>query len=161
MSPRSRDLSLLLLALLLCLGTGALGAIASINAPAFYAQLNKPAWAPPAGIFGPVWTTLYLLMAIALWLVWRKEFGWHRATVVFIAQLLVNALWSWLFFAWHLGAGAMIDVLVLWCLIVLTIKLFWSQQRIAALLLLPYLLWVSFASLLTWTVWQANPLLLQ
>src|SRR5689334_17737146 len=83
----------------------ACGAIASIAAPAFYAQLARPSWAPPAGVFGPVWSTLYLLMAVAAWLVWRERGRRMRGVALglYVAQLVVNALWSWLFFAWHDG----------------------------------------------------------
>lgn len=137
-----------------------IGAVASIDAPSFYAQLAKPAWAPPAGVFGPVWTTLYTLMGIAAWLVWRSGGDRRTALALFVVQLAANALWSWLFFGWHLGAAAAIEVLVLLGLIVATIVAFWRVHRGAALLLVPYLLWVAFASALTWSVWRANPDLL-
>lgn len=142
--------------------TGAIGAIASIDAAAFYARLNKPDWAPPATVFGPVWSTLFVLMGIAAWLAWREPPTPQRARALalFAAQLGVNALWSWLFFAWHRGGLAFADVLLLVVLIAATAAGFWRVSRMAALLLLPYLLWVAFASALTWSVWQANPLLL-
>jgi benzodiazapine receptor len=148
--------------LALCVAIGALGAIASADAPTFYAQLNRPAWAPPPGVFGPVWTVLYLMMGTAAWFVWRTH-GFRGARValgLFVVQLGVNALWSWLFFAWHLGAGALIDVTLLWLLIAATMVTFWRLHRGAALLLVPYLLWVSFASALNWALWRANPMLL-
>ena len=137
----------------------ALGAWASRGAPAFYAQLNKPEWAPPAGVFGPVWSVLYLLMAIAAWLVWREPRAGERkvALTLFVVQLAFNALWSWLFFAWHQGALAFIDVLLLLVLIAATIVSFWRLSRVAAVLLVPYVLWVGFASVLTWAVWRGNP----
>jgi translocator protein len=145
--------------LLLVFAAAAVGAIASINAQAFYAQLVKPAWAPPAGVFGPVWSVLYLLMGVSAWLVWRSRPS-RLAFILFFAQLAANALWSWLFFAWHRGALASVEVLVLLVLIAATIRAFWPISRIAAGLLLPYVLWVAFASALTWSVWQANPHLL-
>lgn len=145
--------------LLLVFAAAAVGAIASVNAQAFYAQLLKPAWAPPAGIFGPVWSVLYSLMGLSAWLVWRSRPS-RAALVLFFAQLAANALWSWLFFAWHHGALATVEVLVLLALIVATIAAFWKSSRVAAVLLLPYVLWVAFASALTWSVWQANPGLL-
>jgi benzodiazapine receptor len=162
MRTRSRSAQLLGLLgwLLAAFAAGAIGAVASVDAPSFYAQLNKPAWAPPAGVFGPVWSTLYLLMGIAAWLVWRAPGSNGVALGVFVAQLAANALWSWLFFAWHRGALAAVEVLVLLALIAATIAAFWRVSRLAGLLLVPYLLWVSFASALTWAVWQRNPGLL-
>ena len=139
---------------------GGVGAIASVDAASFYAQLSTPSWAPPAWVFGPVWSTLYALMGVAAWLVWRSPGSKRLALGLFVAQLAANALWSWLFFAWHLGAMATVEVLVLLALIAATIAAFYRMSRLAALLLLPYLLWVSFASVLTWAVWKANPGLL-
>jgi tryptophan-rich sensory protein len=147
--------------LLLALATGGIGAIASVDAASFYAQLERPAWAPPASVFGPVWTTLYVLMGIAAWLVWRTPAATKsRALTLFVAQLVANALWSWLFFGWRLGALASIEVLVLLALIGATLLAFARVSRLAALLLVPYLLWVAFASALTWSIWRANPGLL-
>lgn len=146
--------------LALALATGGIGAIASVDAASFYAQLAKPAWAPPGWVFGPVWTTLYVLMGIAAWLVWRAPKPARGALLLFVVQLSVNALWSWLFFAWKQGALASVEVLVLWALIAGTIVAFWQVSRLAAALLVPYLAWVSFASALTWAVWKANPALL-
>jgi benzodiazapine receptor len=157
-STRSQILGLLAW-LALSLLAGGLGAIASVDAASFYAQLQQPGWAPPASVFGPVWTALYALMAVAVWLVWREPATGHRtaALTVFVLQLAVNALWSWLFFAWHLGAWAFADVLLLLALIVATAALFRRVRPLAAWLLLPYLAWVAFASALTCAVWQANP----
>ena len=136
-----------------------LGAMASVNASAFYGQLAQPEWAPPAWVFGPAWTLLYALMGIAAWLVWRK--GGFRANqaalTLFLVQLAINALWSWLFFAWHLGALAFADILLLWLLILATLLAFWRISRSAGALLVPYLLWVSFAAVLCFSVWQLNP----
>ena len=134
-----------------------LGAIASIDAQSFYGQLNRPSWSPPAAVFGPVWSTLYACMGIAVWLVWRKPQATQPALWLFIGQLAANALWSWLFFAWHQGALAFIDVLVLLVLIAATIVSFWRLNRVAAVLLVPYFLWVGFAAALTWAVWRGNP----
>lgn len=137
----------------------AVGALASIRAESFYAQLVQPVWAPPAWVFGPVWTVLYLFMAIAAWLVWRVG-GWcaHRTALsVFLLQLALNAVWSWIFFAWQLGAWAFADIVVLWGLIVVTIACFWRVRPRAGVLLVPYLLWVSFAAALNFALWQLNP----
>lgn len=157
--PLSKQAIGLLGFLALAMLVGAIGAVASVNASSFYNGLQQPSWAPPAGFFGPVWSTLYLLMALSGWLVWRVGGFRHarRALLLFFIQLAVNALWSWFFFAWHLGGPALLDVMLLWVLIVLTIIAFWRIQRLAALLLVPYLLWVSFAGLLNYTVWQMNP----
>lgn len=145
--------------LIVSFAASVIGAIASIQAQSFYGQLAQPSWAPPAAVFGPVWTTLYALMAIAAWLVWRSG-GWRlnrAALVLFLVQLVLNALWSWLFFTWHLGALAFLDIVVLWFLIVATVVTFWRVRALASVLLLPYLLWVSFAAALCYAVWQLNP----
>ena len=137
----------------------ALSAIASADAGAFYAPLARPSWAPPAWVFAPVWTALYTLMAVSAWRVWRRRgfAGARSALVLFIAQLIVNGLWSWLFFAWRRGALALADVLVLWCLLVATIVAFHRAELLAALLLYQYLVWTTFAVGLTYTVWRLNP----
>jgi tryptophan-rich sensory protein len=142
--------------------TAAVGAVASIEAKSFYAQLVRPAWAPPASVFGPVWSVLYALMGVSAWLVWREKAARHLtpALALFVVQLCVNALWSWLFFAWHQGAWAFADVLLLLALIAATIAAFWPIRRLAAVLMLPYLAWVCLASALTWSVWRNNPGLL-
>lgn len=145
--------------LVLCFATAAIGAVASVQAAAFYQQLAQPSWAPPSTVFGPVWSVLYALMGIAAWLVWR-EGGWRRQRKVltlFLIQLAANALWSWLFFAWHRGALAFADIVLLWLLIVVTLIGFWRVRPLAGALMLPYLAWVSFASALNFAVWQMNP----
>ena len=144
--------------LVACLAAGGIGALATRNARAFYAGLAKPAWAPPGWLFGPVWTTLYLLMGVAAWLVWRKA-GWSGASgalSLFVGQLVCNAAWSWFFFAWRRGALAFGGVVLLLGLIIATLVAFAQVERLAALLLVPYLAWVTFAAALTYTVWRAN-----
>ncbi len=146
----------------LCAATGVLGAIASVRAAEFYATLERPVWAPPAEVFGPVWTLLYMSMSVAAWLVWRER-TWARARGalgLFVLQLSFNALWSWLFFGWHRGALAFADILVLLALIIATIVAFARIRRMAAWLLVPYLAWVMFAALLSYSVWRLNPQLL-
>ena len=136
-----------------------IGGAASIQAGTFYTQLVRPDWAPPPSVFGPAWTILYVLMAIAAWMVWCVG-GFRAAKValsLFLLQLAVNALWSWLFFGWHLGGLAFADVLLLWVLIVATLVAFWRIRPLAGALLVPYLLWVSFACVLNYSVWQLNP----
>ena len=137
----------------------AIGGAASIDAGSFYTQLVRPEWAPPASWFGPVWTALYALMAIAAWLVWLAD-GFREsrgALALFLVQLAPNALWSWLFFVWHRGALAFADILLLWVLVIVTLVAFWRVHALAGALLIPYLLWVSFASALNYAVWQLNP----
>lgn len=145
--------------LFVCFIAAAIGAVASVNAGIFYTQLVRPEWAPPPSVFGPVWTTLYALMAISAWLVWRIDgFRTTRtALILFLIQLSINALWSWLFFAWHRGGLAFVDILLLWILIVATLIHFWRLKPLAGALLIPYLLWVSFAAVLNYSVWQLNP----
>jgi benzodiazapine receptor len=142
----------------------AIGAVASVDAGAFYAELIRPTWAPPAWLFGPMWSTLYALMGIAAWQVWREGrmngADTRGALRLYVVQLVVNAMWSWLFFKWHLGAWAFAEVLVLWALILTTLIAFWRVRTMAGVLLLPYLAWVTLATALTWSVWRANPHLL-
>jgi len=124
----------------------------------WYRRLNKPTWNPPNKIFAPVWTTLYVLMAIAAWLVWmRYDFGGALLPLaLFVAQLLLNAAWTWLFFGLHRIRGALLDIVVLWFTILATLVSFWSLEPLAGVLLLPYLAWVSFAMFLNWTILRLN-----
>jgi tryptophan-rich sensory protein len=141
----------------------AVGAVASAQARTFYAQLMRPEWAPAGWVFGPVWTLLYAMMAVAAWMVWRERgfAGAGTALGLFLAQLVLNALWSWLFFAWRLGGWAFAEILVLWVAIAATTAAFWMVRPPAGALLLPYLAWVSFAAVLNWSIWQMNPGLLR
>ena len=144
--------------ILVSLAAGGVGGVASVNARDFYARLDQPAWAPPGWLFGPVWTTLYVMMGVAAWLVWRSR-GWDGASLaltLFLVQLVLNALWTWLFFAWHNGALALADIVALLLLIVATIVAFAPVSRWAAVLLVPYLCWVAFATALTASVWTRN-----
>jgi translocator protein len=124
----------------------------------WYASLSKPAWNPPDVVFAPVWTVLYVLMGIAAWLVWR-EAGFSGARVglsLFIFQLVLNALWSYLFFGLKSPMVAFIEIVVLWCAILGTLVAFWKVRPGAGALLIPYLCWVSFASALNYTLWRLN-----
>jgi benzodiazapine receptor len=145
--------------LLLSFIVSAIGAAASVQAKSFYGQLAQPAWAPPSWVFGPVWTVLYVLMAVAAWLVWRSGgFRQNRLALgFFLVQLVFNALWSWLFFGWRLGGWAFADILALLVSLAITLVLFWRVRRAAGVLLIPYLLWVTFAAVLNFVVWQMNP----
>lgn len=140
----------------------AAGGLASASAGDFYRQLSLPQWAPPSWLFAPAWTLLYILMGVAAWLTWR-EGGFRKARaalILFLIQLVVNALWTWLFFVWHRGALAFSEILILWALIAGTLIAFWRVRPLAGALLVPYLGWVTFASALNYAVWQRNPAVL-
>jgi tryptophan-rich sensory protein len=148
--------------LVLSFAASSIGAVASFQAKSFYGLLIQPAWAPPAWLFGPVWTALFTMMAVAAWLVWRNGGiqANRSALMLFLIQLAFNALWSWLFFAWKLGAWAFADIIVLWLLIIATLVSFWRVSKLAGALLIPYLLWVTFAGGLNHALWQLNPQIL-
>ena len=161
MSHPSKKQQIIALAacLLIAFAAAAIGAIATANAGAFYKDLSRPPWAPPSWSFGPVWMVLYAMIGIATWLVWRRA-GIEEARsahLLNLAQLALNALWSWLFFAWKLGALAVIEIIVLWFLIGATVRAFWKFNALAGALLLPYWLWVTFAAFLAYAAWQMNP----
>ena len=162
--PHDRPKSYLALAGWLALTSLAalLGGIASSRAGDFYLALDRPAWAPPSWLFGPVWTLLYVFMGIAAWLVWRERdrVPVRGALTLFVVQLAFNALWTWLFFAWRRGGLALTDVIVLALLVLATVAAFARVRRGAAALLVPYLLWVCYAAALTASVWRRNPGLL-
>jgi len=155
----SRQILGLAVWLAIAFAAAAVGAAASIHAETFYAELVRPDWAPPSSVFGPVWAMLYALMGVAAWLVWRV--GGFRAArgalSLFLVQLALNGLWSWLFFGWQRGALAFADIMFLWVMIVATIVAFRRVSLLAAALLVPYLLWVSYAAMLNYAVWQLNP----
>ncbi len=151
--------------ILLCLAAGGVGGIATAdNVTGWYSTINKPTWNPPGWIFGPVWTTLYVMMAIAAWQVWRKPQTSPSSTsaskkiafTLFGIQLALNALWSFIFFQWHELGWALAEILVLWVAIAATLLAFFRIRKSAGWLLAPYLAWVSFASFLTYTIWTLN-----
>lgn len=124
----------------------------------WYQNLKKPRWNPPNKVFAPVWTVLYLLMAAAAWLIWKNN-DFSVAVfplVLFIVQLLLNAAWTWTFFKLHRPGMALADILVLLMVILAMLALFWVFQPLAGALLLPYVVWVLFATVLTWTIWRMN-----
>ena len=123
---------------------------------AWYEGLAKPSWTPPDWAFPVVWSVLYIFIAGAGWLVWR-EAGWSLALGVWTLQLLLNGAWSWLFFGLRRMDLAFVDVALLWLCIAAFIMLAWPMSTIAALLFLPYLVWVSVAAALNLTVWRMNP----
>jgi tryptophan-rich sensory protein len=114
----------------------------------YYRKLRKPPYSPPAWVFGPVWTVLYLLMGIAAWLVWKKEprsSAWSAAIAMMIVQLILNALWTPIFFGLRRLRAALAELGLLWLAVATTLVLFWQQRPLAGVLMTPYLLWVSFA----------------
>jgi benzodiazapine receptor len=124
----------------------------------WYPALRKPSWNPPAWIFGPVWTVLYLMMAIAAWLIWRKQGfdGAVGALGLFALQLALNALWSPLFFGLRNPLAGLVDIIPLWAAILATLVCFWEISPLAGALLTPYWLWVSFATALNFMIWRMN-----
>ncbi len=142
------------LAIVVCELAGAIGTLFTIKAiPTWYAVLQRPPLTPPSWIFGPVWTVLYALMGIAAFLVWKKGSGQRRETVkpaliCFAIQLVLNAIWTPLFFGLQNLTLALIGIVALWIAIVVTIRVFYRVSQLAALLLIPYLLWVTFATYL-------------
>ncbi len=150
----------LIVFILICQGAGAIGAL--FTSPAisnWYTTIQKPSFNPPNWIFAPVWTLLFLLMGISLYFVWSK--GWEDkkikiAVFIFGVQLALNIFWSFLFFDLQSPLYAFIEIFILWLAILLTIISFYKISKIAAYLLLPYILWVSFASLLNFSILIIN-----
>lgn len=136
---------------------GSIFTVASI--PTWYAKLKKPSFNPPNWIFGPVWTILYALLGISAFLVWEK--GWNNSNVqlalaIFAVQFILNFAWSAIFFRLHKTLIALVEIMVLWIFILLTILAFYPISQVAGLVLIPYLLWVSFATLLNFYIWKLN-----
>ena len=150
----------LIFSILLCLLAGAIGSIFTVSSiPTWYAVLKKPFFNPPNWIFGPVWTVLYILMGISLYLVWKKGIKTEESKVALILfgfQLVINALWSIIFFGLRMPSYALIGIIILWVAILFTIIKFYNISKPAAYLLIPYILWVSFASVLNLYIWLLN-----
>ncbi len=148
-------------AIILCESAGILGSVftASQIQSWYLTVLIRPSFSPPNWLFGPVWTILYALMGIALYLVWQKKRNqeWRAALTLFFVQLFLNAIWTPIFFGLHELGIAFGVIIAMWCSIVMTIILFYRQKKLAGYLLIPYLLWVSFASVLNGTIWYLNP----
>lgn len=143
----------------ICFAASAVGGLVTRpEIPNWYAGLAKPSWTPPGWVFGPVWSVLYLAMAIAAWLVWRQG-GLRHARgplALFAAQLLLNVAWSWLFFGLHSPGAALIDIGLLWVAIAATTIAFWRRSALAGILFVPYLAWVGFAAALNLAIWRLN-----
>ena len=145
--------------LVLAFAAAAIGGLATATSvETWYPTLRKPEWSPPNSIFGPVWTLLYILMAVSTWRVWRtgNPLDARRTVSLYSAQLTLNALWSILFFGLRQTGLAFAEILVLWAVLVAIQIRFWRADRIAAWLWLPYVAWVSFAAVLNGTVWSLN-----
>jgi benzodiazapine receptor len=155
-----KDIVRLLISIIICQAAGFIGSIFTTpNIPTWYKTLQKPNIAPPNWVFAPVWTLLFLLMGIALYLVWRQ--GWNTpavriAMIIFFIHLIVNILWSAVFFGLHAPLAGFFVIIALWFLIILTIIYFSSVSKTAGLILLPYILWVSFASVLNFMLYKLN-----
>lgn len=150
-----RSYKSLVLAILVCELVGIVSGLWSMSeGMAWYRGLEKPVLNPPSWVFGPVWTVLYALMGGAVWLVWREK-GWGRDVWLFGAHLLVNGLWSIVFFRWH-ALGWSLAVIALLCVMIGSLVWLFRGVRWAGWLLVPYLLWVSFATWLNWRIWMLN-----
>lgn len=150
----------LFISVIICMAIGGIsGYFTSSEITTWYVTLNKPSFNPPNWIFAPVWTTLYFLMGISFWLIWKSNAQKtikNKAITFFIIQLVLNFFWSIIFFNLHQLGFALAEILLMWIFIVLTIISFYPISKTAAYLLFPYLLWVSFASILTFSIWKLN-----
>lgn len=150
----------LIIAIIISELAGIIGSVFTTpSIPGWYTTLVKPALNPPSWVFGPVWTTLFVLMGIAAFLVWKEGLGRKDVKIalgVFLGQLVLNTLWSIIFFGLHSPGGALMEIAFLWLAILTTIILFYRISKPAAWLLVPYILWVSFASYLNYTIWSLN-----
>lgn len=148
------------LSIFICLGAGFIGSVVTTpSIPTWYAVLQKPAFNPPNWIFAPVWTVLYILMGISAYLIWDKGFRKKEvkiALLIFGLQLILNSFWSIIFFGWHLPLYAFIELILLWLAILWTIIYFYRISRSASYLLMPYILWVSFAAALNFSILLIN-----
>ncbi len=149
-----------ILSVLICLGAGAVGSLFTTpSVKTWYLTINRPSFNPPDWLFGPVWTLLFIMMGTALYLIWRegeKNKKVKCALYVFFAQLILNILWSILFFGFQSPFYAFIEIIILWLFILASIILFYKISKPAGLLLVPYILWVSFASILNFFIWRLN-----
>ena len=156
-----RDILKLIISIVACQCAGLVGSMFTMSAiPTWYATLEKPPFTPPNWLFAPAWGTLYLLMGISAFIVWRKglENRWVRgALIVFLIQLILNALWSVVFFGLESPLYGIVVIVALWIAILFTILKFLKISRTAGVLLLPYILWVSFAAVLNISIWVLNP----
>ncbi|BDH79946.1 MAG TPA: tryptophan-rich sensory protein [Methanothermobacter sp.] len=155
-----KEIPKLAVSVFICLIAGFLGSIATISSiNTWYASLTKPPWTPPNWLFGPIWTTLYILMGIAAFLVWREGFQKKEVKIalgIFSLQLILNILWSVVFFALKSTLGAFIIIIILWTTILLTMITFYRVSKPAAAILIPYITWVTIATALNYTIYTLN-----
>ena len=160
-NTKTIDVIKLIISIVVCQCAGIIGSLFTTPAiPTWYAALQKPAFTPPNWLFAPVWITLYLLMGIAAFLVWRFGLENRRvrtALIIFLVQLVLNSLWSVVFFGLQSPLYGIIVIIILWIAILLTILKFARISAVAAWLLVPYILWVSYASALNISIWLLNP----
>ena len=157
-SPTQQTIGLVASSLIWFAAAGLGSLVTTPQIPNWYADLAKPAWTPPDWIFGPVWTLLYVMMAVAAWLVWRLD-GFAGAKVplaLFAIQLVLNSIWSVLFFGLQNPGAAAVEIVLLWAAILATLVTFWKRSKWAGGLLVPYLAWVSFAAVLNVAIWRMD-----
>jgi len=150
----------LLIAIIIPVAIGATSGFFTVSGvESWYQTINKPTWNPPSWIFGPVWTTLYIMMGIAFFLVWKspaKPDVKRNAIILFAIQLTLNFFWSFIFFNQHQIGWALVEIITMWLFILLTIFAFGNISKTAAWLMVPYISWVSFATILNYTIWKLN-----
>lgn len=161
MTDRGKDIYRLVVSIVACQSAGLIGSIFTMSAiPTWYATLQKPSFTPPNWLFAPAWVTLYILMGISAFLIWRRGLDDRRtrmALIVFLIQLILNALWSIAFFGLESPLYGVIVIVALWVAILVTLLRFFRISRVAGILLIPYILWVSFASALNMAIFVLNP----
>ncbi|MBN2014147.1 MAG: tryptophan-rich sensory protein [Candidatus Altiarchaeota archaeon] len=154
------EIKKLIAAILICNLAGIVGSVFTASSVGtWYQTINKPGFTPPGWVFAPAWTTLYILMGVSMYLIWIRGLqtpGVKTSLVIFSSQLLLNTIWSILFFGLRNPFYAFVEIIFLWILIVASIVSFYRIDRRAAILLIPYILWVSFAAYLNYSVWQLN-----
>lgn len=157
--PVRRQLLALFLFLLACAVVAGLGSLFTMSAmDGWYADLEQPDWEPPDWVFGPIWSILYLAIGVAAWLVWRER-GWEQGRIPLVlwsVQLGLNLLWTAIFFGLEMPGAGLVEIVALWLAIAATIVAFWPVSRLAALLLVPYFGWVSYAAALNYAIWTLN-----
>lgn len=146
--------------IIVCVAVGLSASFITASSVAdWYPTLAKPAWTPPNWIFAPVWTTLYVAMGFAAWLVWKKDMrfaGVRAALILFVAQLALNFMWPFVFFGFRMPGLALVSIVMLFMLVAMTAFAFFQQSRWAGIIMLPYLAWVGFATALNFAIWRLN-----
>lgn len=159
LNQRHRDIAGLLAFLVICLAISVAGGAATASSVGtWYQTLQKPSFNPPNWLFAPVWTALYIMMAVAGWRVWRAHGlrGARAAMALFAVQLALNLAWSFLFFGYRMIGAALIEIILLLMAILVTTVLFWKRDRLAGMLFIPYAGWVAFATILNFALWRLN-----